>query len=324
MEKKTAATKATKVTNDNEKSKLTSESISEDLHSEELKKSVCGIIMPIADTDGYPNGHWADVYDIICEASTQAGFRANLVSFDDDVAVIQKRIVQNIYDNPIVVCDISAKNANVMFELGMRLAFDKPTVIVKDEKTPYSFDISSIEHLEYPSDLRYQSINEFKKKLAGKIKETYQKSKDDPSYTTFLKHFGTFKIAQIEENEVSENTYLALELKEIKSMMMSIMHKSSNFIPNYASQRARTDSLLTVHEQKLNIKKLSDSSFSLEFNNLIIGRSIVLSFIDKLMTLGLSVKKYSSKPARIFIEFESPLEDEKEKLFREIATSFFY
>ncbi len=56
---------------------------------------------------------------------------------------------------PIVVCDISARNANVMFELGMRLAFDKPTVIIKDERTPYSFDISSIEHLDYPSDLRY-------------------------------------------------------------------------------------------------------------------------------------------------------------------------
>lgn len=68
--------------------------------------------MPIADIDSYPNGHWRNVHDIICEASSAAGFKANLVSSDDDVAVIQKRIVQNLYDNPIV-CDISAKNANV-------------------------------------------------------------------------------------------------------------------------------------------------------------------------------------------------------------------
>lgn len=321
MEKKTAVTK---VNNDIEKLKLTSESISEDLHSEELKTPVCGIIMPIADTDGYPNGHWANVYDIICEASTQAGFRANLVSFDDDVAVIQKRIVQNIYDNPIVVCDISAKNANVMFELGMRLAFDKPTVIVKDEKTPYSFDISSIEHLEYPSDLRYQSINEFKKKLAGKIKETYQKSKDDPSYTTFLKHFGTFKIAQIEEKEVSENTYLALELKEIKSMMVSILRNSSNSALNQMSKPLRVDNILNESDQKIALKKVSETSYSIEFNNVLVARVMLKTFFDNLRAAGFKVTQYTSRPSRVLIEFESPLTDDNEKLLKDLATSFFF
>jgi hypothetical protein len=35
----------------------------------------------------------------------------------------------------------------------MRLAFDRPTIIVKDDLTTYSFDTSPIEHLEYPRDL---------------------------------------------------------------------------------------------------------------------------------------------------------------------------
>ncbi|MBH2824058.1 hypothetical protein I5Q13_04820 [Serratia marcescens] len=185
--------------------------------------NVCGIIMPIADTQTYPKGHWTDVYAILCEAAENAGFEPNLVSFDDDVSVIQKRIVQNIYNNPIVVCDISSRNANVMFELGMRLAFDKPTVIVKDEKTPYSFDISSIEHLEYPSDLRYQSINEFKKKLAGKISETHKRAVTDQDYTTFLKHFGTFKVAKLDEKEVGPNEILLEEIKEVKRSLNSIV-----------------------------------------------------------------------------------------------------
>jgi hypothetical protein len=49
-----------------------------------------------------------------------------------------------------------------MLELGMRLAFDKPAVIVKDDKTDYSFDTSSIEHLAYPRDLRFSKIKSFK------------------------------------------------------------------------------------------------------------------------------------------------------------------
>lgn len=200
----------------------------------EDKNPVCGIIMPIAKTDGYPEKHWADVYSILCEVATQAEFNPNLVSFDDDVGIIHKRIVQNIYANPIVICDISSRNANVMLELGMRLAFDKPTIIVKDDKTPYSFDIAAIEHLEYPSDLRYQLINEFKQKLHSKIVETYKRSQGDENYTTFLKHFGTFKVAKIDEKEVSGVEYLAAEVKELKSILVgnlnSIGNKSSNYL----------------------------------------------------------------------------------------------
>jgi hypothetical protein len=61
-----------------------------------------------------------------------------------------------------VIGDVSCKNPNVMFELGMRLAFDKPTIIIKDDQTSYSFDISPIQNLEYPRDLRFNKIIDFK------------------------------------------------------------------------------------------------------------------------------------------------------------------
>src|ERR1041385_707121 len=124
------------------------------------RKPTCGIVMPISEMDGYSEAHWSDVREILTEAIDEAGFDSNLVSDADDVGIIQKRIIENLYDNPIVVCDVSGKNPNVMFELGLRLAFDKPTIIVKDDKTSYSFDTAVIEHLEYPRDLRYATIRE--------------------------------------------------------------------------------------------------------------------------------------------------------------------
>lgn len=222
---------------------------------------VCGIIMPIAKTEGYPEKHWADVYSILCEVATQAEFNPNLVSFDDDVGIIHKRIVQNIYSNPIVICDISSRNANVMLELGMRLAFDKPTIIVKDDKTPYSFDIAAIEHLEYPSDLRYQLINDFKQKLHSKIVETYKRSKVDGDYTTFLKHFGTFKVAKIDEKEVSGVEYLAAEVKELKSLLVgtlsSIGNKPSNYINDKVIQSINATTRLEVRVPEALVGKLT-------------------------------------------------------------------
>ena len=177
---------------------------------------LCGLVMPISSIDGCNEQHWSDVKEILTEAVEGAGFKANLVSHADDVGIIQKRIIQNLYENPIVVCDVSGKNPNVMFELGLRLAFDKPTIIIKDDKTTYSFDTSPIEHLEYPRDLRFTKIVEFKKALKDKLQATLKKSQSDPNYTTFLKHFGTFTVAKLDTKEVSKEDFIIEELRDLK------------------------------------------------------------------------------------------------------------
>ena len=184
--------------------------------SEEEISTICGIVMPISTIDGCSENHWSEVLGILNDAIDDASFEGNLVSNADDVGIIHKRIIQNLYDNPVVVCDVSCKNPNVMFELGLRLAFDKPTIIVKDDKTSYSFDTSAIEHLEYPRDLRFKQIVEFKKKLSEKISATYKKSEEDENYTTFLKHFGEFKVAKIDQKEVSGQEYILDELKQLR------------------------------------------------------------------------------------------------------------
>ena len=182
----------------------------------------CGIVMPISGMGEYSDGHWIEVLEILKQAVEVAGFEANLVSNADDVGIIQKRIVQNLYDNPILVCDVSGKNPNVMFELGMRLAFDKPTIIVKDSVTSYSFDTSPIEHLEYPRDLRYKKIVEFKKKLADKILATYATAKTNQTNTTFLKSFGEFTVAKLEQKEVTGQEFVLDELRSIRSALRRI------------------------------------------------------------------------------------------------------
>jgi hypothetical protein len=187
----------------------------------EVKKIICGIVMPISSIDGCSESHWNDVMEIINESIEEAGFEPNLVSNADDIGVIQKRIIQNLYDNPIVVCDVSGKNPNVMFELGIRLAFDKPTIIIKDDKTSYSFDTSPIEHLEYPRDLRFNKIQEFKVKLTEKISKTHEKANSDASYSTFLKHFGEFKVAKIDKKEVTQQEFILDEIKSLRNLVLN-------------------------------------------------------------------------------------------------------
>lgn len=196
-------------------------------------KNKCGIIMPISAIDNCSEQHWIDVKNILIDTIQSAGFEANLVSNADDVGIIQKRIIQNIYDNPIIVCDVSGKNPNVMFELGMRLAFDKPVIIIKDNITSYSFDTSPIEHLTYPRDLRFNKIVELKKELKEKIIGTYQKSQSDPSYTTFLKNFGRFTVAKLATTEVSQNEFLMEEIQELKSLIINTSQRNIPLRENY-------------------------------------------------------------------------------------------
>ena len=180
---------------------------------------VCGVVMPISAIDDCTEAHWSDVYSILSTAIKDAGFEANLVSNADDVGIIQKRIIQNLYDNPIVVCDVSGKNPNVMFELGLRLAFDKPTIIIKDNRTAYSFDTAPIEHLEYPRDLRFNQVVDFRQKLTDKIVATHHRSQSDLNYTTFLKNFGEFTVAKLDKKEVSSQEYIMEELRSIRLLI---------------------------------------------------------------------------------------------------------
>lgn len=189
------------------------------------KLLTCGLVMPISSIDGCGAEHWVEVKNIICEAveSIQTPrFSIKLVSDADDIGVIQKRIVQNIYSSDILVCDVSGKNPNVMFELGMRLAFDKPTVIIKDDKTDYSFDTGIIEHVPYPRDLRFSRVVSFKTALADKVAATYRAATSNAEHSTFLKNFGKFQVAQLSETSVPAEKLTLEMLSELQQEVSSL------------------------------------------------------------------------------------------------------
>lgn len=220
-----------------------------------------GLVMPIAPIDGCNAEHWIDVKRIIHESLTalpEYKCDPKIVSEGNSVGLIHKRIVEGLYTSDIIVCDVSCKNPNVMFELGMRLAFDKPTVIIKDDQTDYSFDTGVIEHLQYPRDLRYKDIVEFKEQLAAKVKATYEDSLKDPSHSPFLKSFGTFKVASIKESEVSSEQFIVETLKDIQSELTTVkgaisstvgspISKVRTFVAKTSRLEEATTDLLLLH-----------------------------------------------------------------------------
>lgn len=191
------------------------------------KRPFCGIIMPIADMAGYDSGHWGRVRMALDEAIKEAGYFPRIVSESNETGVIHGRIVQNLYDDPIVVCDVSGRNPNVMFELGMRLAFDKPTIIIKDQKTDYSFDTSTIEHINYRADLRFDDVRDLQERLTAAIGANVEKKRADPDYSPFLKHFHRVKVTELQTEEVGSQQFIIEQLQSLKTEIAKLSKKAS-------------------------------------------------------------------------------------------------
>lgn len=206
----------------------------------------CGLIMPISEIDGCSESHWQDVKAVLTEAIEECGLKANIVSNSDEIGIIQKRIIEHLYSYPIVICDVSGKNPNVMLELGLRLAFDKPVIIVKDDRTSYSFDTSPIEHLTYPRDLRFARIVEFQKLLSEKITSTLDKAKTDPGYSPFLKAFGEFSIPKVAQKEVSGQEFIMQQLDSINIALGRLSRNYRPIPPRYAGRNIKNDADICV------------------------------------------------------------------------------
>lgn len=138
---------------------------------EEIKE--CFVIMPISNTEGYENGHFAKVYnDIIKPAVENAGYKS--IRADEVVSsnLIQLDIVDRLISAPLAICDISSRNPNVFYELGLRHAFNKPVVLMKDNITPNAFDISSFRYIEYTKEMGYRDVTSVIKQLKEAILST--------------------------------------------------------------------------------------------------------------------------------------------------------
>lgn len=202
----------------------------------EAGELICGMAMPISRSDGFPDTHWIEVRAILESAITAAGFKPRIVSTADTGTVIQKDIVDNLYFDPIVVCDVSSGNPNVMLELGMRLAFDKPTVVVKDDQTPFNFDIGPLRHVVYPRNLRHAAIEGFKIELSKTVMATHQSS-TKPGYTSFLKSFGTFNVAKLEQKEVSPLDY---KIASLQNSIVALTQRLESSQPYRGSNKYST------------------------------------------------------------------------------------
>ena len=134
----------------------------------------CFIIMPTGDPDGYAQGHFDRIYQyIIVPACRQAGFSA--IRADEPTANSNAwEIVKNIIECDIAICDLSAKNPNVLYGLAIRQGINLPVTLIKDLKTHLMFSVQDFSLVEYDESLRIDTVQREIEALSESLTKTFE------------------------------------------------------------------------------------------------------------------------------------------------------
>ncbi|GBR15475.1 hypothetical protein [Gluconobacter frateurii] len=195
----------------------------------EVGNGICGIVMPISTmSDDYTKLHWSLVKEVIDTAIEKAGFQSRPAWVDPSKDVIHAKIIKNIYECEIIICDLSNLNPNVMLETGIRLSTKKPIIIITDGVTKPPFDINPIEYIEYPRNLNYKDTILFINELSSKILDTSELYRSG-SYVPFMHHY-TYDIVSPESRVITENQFIENEMREVKSIILKLLENQNKEI----------------------------------------------------------------------------------------------
>lgn len=225
--------------------------------SKVLAPPECFVLMPISEVDGYPSDHFRHVYNNIvrpaCQTANVNPVRADEVSATN---LIHLDIIKRLISAPIAICDLSTRNPNVLFELGIRQAFDKPVVLIQEQGTPAIFDISPLRYLEYSRDMRYHDVLETQRKLAESITETVHAHGDSTAVTSIVQLLALTDSARVPELKGDKGNvsfeFLRAELSQIR--------KTLETSTGVGRGLGRRDSIILVEYERLSssLEKVSN------------------------------------------------------------------
>ena len=127
-----------------------------------------------------------------------------------------QKILKNLIECDMAICDLSSRNPNVMYELGIRQAYGKKVVLVQDDATDKIFDVAGINTVFYKRDRLYENVIKAKDDIANAIKETYANG----SFS--LMSIANLENATVDNSKIDEFVLDRLMIKSIYSKLDAI------------------------------------------------------------------------------------------------------
>ena len=163
------------------------------------KKDSCFVIMPF--------GGWFDDYyeKIYCPAIKSAG----LTPTRSDDLYRSSSIVQDIWNYTqnakIILAELTDKNPNVFYELGLAHAIGKPAVFVTKTMDDVPFDLRSLRVIKYDTN-----VPDWGKVLQNNIKQAIRETIEEPEESIPPNFLGVKKSTEVKVTK-QEKDYLELK-----------------------------------------------------------------------------------------------------------------
>jgi hypothetical protein len=198
----------------------------------EHSERVCFVITPIGDLNSETHSRSELVRThIILPAAKATGYEEKNVIRADQIpqpGIITSQIIQHLYDDELVIADLTEHNPNVFYELAVRHATKKPVVMLirKGERIP--FDVAPNRAVQYDTS-DWDSPGRCAEELAKQIQAVLNKpeSADNPISAAM-----TFK-ALSESHDPVEQVAAALvpRLQALEFTIQDMQLKLDAFLP---------------------------------------------------------------------------------------------
>jgi hypothetical protein len=153
------------------------------------ERPVCFVAMPFSEkTEKYPIGFFEEVFaSLLRPAIEAAGFDAK-TAMRQGSDIIHATIINELLDADLVLVDLTEHNPNVLFELGVRLAKELPTVLVRAKGTNPIFDVDNVLRVEtYNPNLWPSTVEKDIPKLTAHVEAQWSRRESDTTYMSLLR-----------------------------------------------------------------------------------------------------------------------------------------
>lgn len=111
-----------------------------------MKKEICFILSPIGGENTKIRKRADKIYEKVIKPVIEPKYKALRADEIHETGLITRQVIQHIINDPLVIADLSMKNPNVFYELGIRHTLKKPTILImtkkKGEESPFDTYIS--------------------------------------------------------------------------------------------------------------------------------------------------------------------------------------
>jgi hypothetical protein len=130
---------------------------------ERINSNLCFVLMPFTQ-------EWSKrVYEKYIQSSIEKLGYQCLRADELNGQIVMEDVWVNINQAAFIIADVTGKNPNVMYELGIVHTLGKPCILITQDASSIPFDFRHLRHYEYKDNI--DGLDEFELRISKAIRE---------------------------------------------------------------------------------------------------------------------------------------------------------